>query len=235
MGGSACSSTGGPSASKATEISWSRANSNPKCPNNGPIPVEVYDNLYKEFNPTQFRREGMGRPSPKPPGMKYMVLTAKHCDGFLLWDSKVSRLQHHAHAVQAGRVRGTGQGRPRGGHADRLVLLADGLARPGLPHRATTTVFRQEDAGGIARAAEQLRQDRPALVRLRRRSRPVGPGQRPTRSSRSSSPRSSSTTGWTSARQANGATPESIGRTPTTSRPSSSSAATTTSIRGNRA
>ena len=44
----------GPVSLKETEISWSRANSNPKCPNKGPIPVEVYDNLYKQFNPTQF-------------------------------------------------------------------------------------------------------------------------------------------------------------------------------------
>ena len=37
----------GPVSLKGTEISWSRANSNPLCPNKGPIPVEVYDNLYK--------------------------------------------------------------------------------------------------------------------------------------------------------------------------------------------
>ncbi len=57
----------GPVSLKETEISWSRANSNPKCPNNGQIPVAI----------------------AKATGMKYMVLTAKHCDGFLLWDSKV--------------------------------------------------------------------------------------------------------------------------------------------------
>ena len=37
----------GPVALMGTEISWSRANSNPLCPNKGPIPVEVYDNLYQ--------------------------------------------------------------------------------------------------------------------------------------------------------------------------------------------
>jgi alpha-L-fucosidase len=79
----------GPVALKETEISWSRANSNPKCPNAGPIPVEVYDNLYKNFNPTKFdAKEWVA--IAKAAGMKYMVLTAKHCDGFLLWDSKVS-------------------------------------------------------------------------------------------------------------------------------------------------
>ena len=78
----------GPVSLKGTEISWSRANSNPACPNKGPIPVEVYDNLYKQFNPTKFDAKGWVGLAQSA-GMKYMVLTAKHCDGFLLWDSKV--------------------------------------------------------------------------------------------------------------------------------------------------
>ncbi len=44
----------GPVSLQGTEISWSRANTNPKCPNRGPIPAEVYDHLYREFNPTNF-------------------------------------------------------------------------------------------------------------------------------------------------------------------------------------
>jgi alpha-L-fucosidase len=79
----------GPVSLKGTEISWSRGNSNPKCPNKGPIPVAVYDNLYNAFNPTKFDAAewaGIARDA----GMKYVVLTAKHCDGFLLWHSKVS-------------------------------------------------------------------------------------------------------------------------------------------------
>jgi alpha-L-fucosidase len=79
----------GPVSLKGAEISWSRANSNPKCPNKGPIPVEVYDNLYKDFNPTRFdAAEWVG--AARDAGAKYVVLTAKHCDGFLLWHSKVS-------------------------------------------------------------------------------------------------------------------------------------------------
>ncbi len=78
----------GPVSLTGQEISWSRANSNTNCPNNGPIPVKVYDNLYKSFDPTNFNaREWVD--IAKSAGMKYMVLTAKHGDGFLLWDSKV--------------------------------------------------------------------------------------------------------------------------------------------------
>ena len=79
----------GPVSLKETEISWSRANTNPQCPNAGPISAEEYDNLYKRFNPTKFDAKEWVRIA-KAAGMKYMVLTAKHCDGFLLWDSKVS-------------------------------------------------------------------------------------------------------------------------------------------------
>ena len=79
----------GPVSLKGTEISWSRANSNPKCQNHGPIPVAVYDNLYKQFNPKEFDADRWVEVA-KDAGMKYMVLTAKHCDGFLLWHSRTS-------------------------------------------------------------------------------------------------------------------------------------------------
>ena len=78
----------GPVSLTEGEISWSRANSNPKCPNKGATPVAVYDNLYKRFDPVKFdAKEWVA--IAQAAGMKYMVLTAKHCDGFLLWDSKV--------------------------------------------------------------------------------------------------------------------------------------------------
>jgi alpha-L-fucosidase len=77
----------GPVSLTGLEISWSRANSNPKCPNKGPTPVEVYDHLYQKFNPVQFdARQWVA--TARAAGMKYMVLTAKHCDGFLLWHSQ---------------------------------------------------------------------------------------------------------------------------------------------------
>jgi alpha-L-fucosidase len=78
----------GPVTLTGLELSWSRANSNPQCPNKGPTPVEIYDNLYKRFDPTKFNADDWTGLA-KEAGMKYVVLTTKHCDGFLLWDSKV--------------------------------------------------------------------------------------------------------------------------------------------------
>jgi alpha-L-fucosidase len=78
----------GPVSLTGQEISWSRANSNTNCPNNGPTPVAVYDHLYERFNPTNFNANDWVHIA-RDAGIKYMVLTAKHGDGFLLWDSKV--------------------------------------------------------------------------------------------------------------------------------------------------
>ncbi len=68
----------GPVSLTGHEIGWSRGRQ---------TPIEEYDQLYKRFNPTKFDADQWVRIA-KDAGMKYMVLTTKHHDGFCLWPSK---------------------------------------------------------------------------------------------------------------------------------------------------
>ncbi len=70
----------GPCSLTESEISWQRGRK---------IPTEVYDNLYKEFNPTNFNA-GEWVDLARSAGMKYLVITTKHHDGFCLWDTKLT-------------------------------------------------------------------------------------------------------------------------------------------------
>jgi alpha-L-fucosidase len=70
----------GPVSLKGTEIGWSRG---------AQVPADVYDDLYRRFNPAHFdAREWVM--TAKTAGMKYLVITAKHHDGFCLWDSALT-------------------------------------------------------------------------------------------------------------------------------------------------
>ncbi|WP_145421994.1 alpha-L-fucosidase [Planctomycetes bacterium K23_9] len=51
------------------------------------IPVEKYKQLAGQFNPTNFDAKEIARIA-KEAGMKYIVITAKHHDGFAMYDSK---------------------------------------------------------------------------------------------------------------------------------------------------
>src|SRR5207248_1774123 len=54
------------------------------------IPIPDYEEFVHRFNPTRFDPEEWVRIA-KDAGMKYMVITSKHHDGFAIFDSKVSR------------------------------------------------------------------------------------------------------------------------------------------------
>jgi len=79
----------GPVSLKGTEIGWSRGGERKYPQGKGQIPVEVYDNLYKEFNPVEFDAEEWVSLA-KSAGMKYLVFTTKHHDGFCMFDSQLT-------------------------------------------------------------------------------------------------------------------------------------------------
>ncbi len=68
----------GPVTLRGTEIGWSRGRE---------VPVEEYDNLYKEFDPVLFNAEDWAK-TARDAGMKYLTITARHHDGFCLWPTK---------------------------------------------------------------------------------------------------------------------------------------------------
>jgi alpha-L-fucosidase len=57
--------------------------------NNARIPLETYDTLLERFNPTAFDAAQWMR-AAREAGMRYVVTTTKHHDGFALFDSAVS-------------------------------------------------------------------------------------------------------------------------------------------------
>ncbi len=69
----------GPSSLSGGEISWSRAS----------LGSDHYDSLPRRFNPVNFHAADWVSLA-KDAGMGYIVLTAKHHDGFLLWHSWTS-------------------------------------------------------------------------------------------------------------------------------------------------
>jgi alpha-L-fucosidase len=81
----------GPVSLKGTEIGWSRGGERRgrKDKSTGSIPVEIYDNLYKHFNPVKFDADEWIQ-TAKDAGMKYLVFTSKHHDGFSMFDSQLT-------------------------------------------------------------------------------------------------------------------------------------------------
>lgn len=68
----------GPVALRGTEAGWSRGRE---------VPAEEYDQLYKQFDPTEFNADHWVALA-KSAGMQYIVFTTKHHDGFCMWPTK---------------------------------------------------------------------------------------------------------------------------------------------------
>ncbi|MBK1877656.1 alpha-L-fucosidase [Pelagicoccus mobilis] len=84
----------GPVSLRGTEISWSRGTDTPSGPEDmglfgNQVELEDYDSLYKEFNPALYNPYEWVD-AAKQAGVKYLILTARHHDGFSLWDTKYS-------------------------------------------------------------------------------------------------------------------------------------------------
>ncbi|MBI2301315.1 MAG: alpha-L-fucosidase [Armatimonadetes bacterium] len=82
----------GPCSLAEGEIGWSRNGPRPGLnpPHaGGGVPLEVYDNLYKQFNPTKFDPDAWAR-MIRDAGAKYIIFLVKHHDGFCLWDTALT-------------------------------------------------------------------------------------------------------------------------------------------------
>ncbi len=70
----------GPVSLKGTEIGWSRGRQ---------VPREEYDQLCTQFNPVAFDAREWVRIAQEA-GMRYLVITSKHHDGFCIWHSALT-------------------------------------------------------------------------------------------------------------------------------------------------
>jgi alpha-L-fucosidase len=81
----------GPVSIVGTEIGWSRAGERRGRHDKatGKVPIEVYDNLYRMFNPVKFNPDQWVQLA-KDAGMKYLVFTTRHHDDFTNFDSELT-------------------------------------------------------------------------------------------------------------------------------------------------
>ena len=87
------------------------------------IPLSEYREFAKQFNPVKYDPEAWAALA-EAAGMKYIVITSKHHDGFALFDTKVTHLgRGRCHALRQGPHRPAGRGGPAARPEVRPLLL----------------------------------------------------------------------------------------------------------------
>jgi putative transposase len=99
------------------------------------IPLGDYDRLQPQWNPTAFDADAWARLA-KAAGMKYLVVTSKHHDGFCLYDEPLHRMERRQDPEWHRRARRAGEGVRAARRALLHLPLDHGLAPPGLPAAA---------------------------------------------------------------------------------------------------
>ncbi len=80
----------GPYAVLGGEYKGKRVGGNPEwIQHTGRIPYKEYEQISASFNPASFDAAAIVR-TAKDAGMKYLVITSKHHDGFCMWDTKLT-------------------------------------------------------------------------------------------------------------------------------------------------
>ncbi len=80
----------GPASISGAEISWGRMDRIEGGQRLQKVPGDVYDNLYRQFNPVKFNADEW-MALAKEAGMKYVVFITKHHDGFSMWPTEQVR------------------------------------------------------------------------------------------------------------------------------------------------
>ncbi|HME56302.1 MAG TPA: alpha-L-fucosidase [Candidatus Lokiarchaeia archaeon] len=94
--------------------------------------IKIYYTLYEMFNPTEFNADEWARFAERA-GFRFMVITAKHCDGFAMFDTKTT--------VKA--LRRLGRGGPGIGNFIEEVEI---------PYSIMDTRFKRDIVGELAQA-----------------------------------------------------------------------------------
>ena len=80
----------GPASISGAEISWGRKDCIEGGQEHQKVPGDVYDNLYKQFNPVKFNAD-QWMAMAKEAGCRYVVFITKHHDGFSMWPTEQVR------------------------------------------------------------------------------------------------------------------------------------------------